>query len=196
MLSSEDSMAGVGSRCRCVVVGAAVVTGFCCVQALLKIDITAAQDPEFRLSSSSFQANGDIPARFTCSGEDLSPALAWTDPPSGTRSFALITDDPDAPSGTFTHWVVYDLPPRARQLPEGVPRTADPEGGRQGHNDFDKVGYSGPCPPPGNPHRYSFRLYALDKKLDLRAGATKSDVERAAKGHVLAQAELRGRFGR
>jgi Raf kinase inhibitor-like YbhB/YbcL family protein len=140
--------------------------------------------------------NGDIPARFTCSGEDLSPALAWTDPPAGTRSFALITDDPDAPSGTFTHWVVYDLPPSARQLPEGVPRTADPEGGRQGRNDFDKIGYSGPCPPPGNPHRYSFRLYALDRKMGLRAGASKSDLERALKGHVLAQSEWIGRFGR
>ena len=189
-------MPGIGSRCRRIVVGAAVLAALCAVPVSSKAGINAAQDPSFRLSSPSFQAGGDIPARFTCSGDNLSPALDWTDPPAGTLSFALIVDDPDAPGGVFTHWVLYDLPSGVHKLPEGVPRTADPDGGRQGRNDFDKVGYSGPCPPPGNPHRYFFRLYALDRKLNLRAGASKSDVEHALKGHVLAQAELTGRFGR
>jgi Raf kinase inhibitor-like YbhB/YbcL family protein len=108
----------------------------------------------------------------------------------------LIADDPDAPGGVFTHWVLYDLPSGVHELPEGVPHTPDPEGSRQGRNDFDKIGYGGPCPPPGAPHHYSFRLYALDKKLNLRGGASKGEVERALKGHVLAQAELTGRFGR
>jgi Raf kinase inhibitor-like YbhB/YbcL family protein len=196
MLSSEDGVPGVGPRNRRVVVSAAVLAALCAVLMSLKVGVIAGQDPSFRLSSPSFQANGDIPARFTCSGEDLSPALVWTDPPAGTQSFALITDDPDAPGDVFTHWVLYDLPPGVHRLPEGVPHTADPDGGRQGRNDFDRIGYAGPCPPPGNPHRYFFRLYALDRKLNLRAGASKSDVERALKGHVLAQAELTGRFGR
>jgi Raf kinase inhibitor-like YbhB/YbcL family protein len=193
---SEDSMPGDRSRYRCVLVSGAALAATFCVLMSLRVKITAAEDSGFRLTSPSFQANGDIPARFTCSGDDLSPALAWTDPPAGTQSFALIADDPDAPGGVFTHWVLYDLPPGTHELPEGVPHAADPGGGRQGHNDFDKIGYGGPCPPPGGPHRYSFRLYALDKKLNLRGGASKSEVERALKGHVLAQAELTGRFGR
>ena len=153
-------------------------------------------DSKFSLSTSSFQASGDIPTRFTCSGDNLSPALSWTEPPAGTKSFALIVDDPDAPGGVFNHWVLYDLPASARQLPEGVPKKGDPEGARQGRNGFDEIGYGGPCPPPGHVHRYYFRLYALDQKLDLPAGAAKSAVERAIKGHVLAQAEVMGRFKR
>lgn len=189
-------MPGIGPRCRRIVAGAAALAALCGVLMPSKAGDLAAQDPSFRLRSPSFQADGDIPARFTCSGNDLSPALNWTDPPAGARSLVLIVDDPDAPGGVFTHWALYDLPPRTHQLPEGVPGTADPDGGRQGRNDFGKVGYSGPCPPPGNPHRYFFRLYALDRKLNLRAGASKSDVEHGLKGHVLAQAELTGRFGR
>jgi Raf kinase inhibitor-like YbhB/YbcL family protein len=193
---SEDAMPGKRSRHRRVLVSGATLAATFCVLMSLRVRITAAEDSGLRLSSPSFQANGEIPARFTCSGDNLSPALAWTDSPVGTQSFALIADDPDAPGGVFTHWVIYDLPPATHQLPEGVTHNADPEGARQGRNDFDKVGYGGPCPPPGSPHRYSFRLYALDKKLNLRSGASKSDVERALKGHVLAQTKLTGRFGR
>jgi Raf kinase inhibitor-like YbhB/YbcL family protein len=189
---SENIMPGRALRYRPVVVIGAILAGLLCVLISPRVKVTAAEDSGFRLTSPSFPASGDIPARFTCSGDDLSPALAWTDPPAGTQSFALIVDDPDAPGGVFTHWVLYDLPAGARQLPEGVPRTAD----SQGQNDFDKYGYGGPCPPPGNPHRYFFRLYALDKKLNLHAGAAKRDVEHALKGHVLAQTELMGRFGR
>jgi Raf kinase inhibitor-like YbhB/YbcL family protein len=189
-------MPGNRSRHRRVFVSGAALAATFCVLMSLRVRITAAEDSGFRLSSPSFQDNAEIPARFTCSGDGLSPALAWTDPPAGTQSFALIADDPDAPGGVFTHWVIYDLPSATHQLPEGIAHTADPEGARQGRNDFDKVGYGGPCPPPGSPHRYSFRLYALDKKLNLRGGAPKSELERALKGHVLAQTELTGRFGR
>jgi Raf kinase inhibitor-like YbhB/YbcL family protein len=151
----------------------------------------------FQVTSSAFQPGGDIPSKHTCAGADVSPALNWTDPPDGTQSFALITDDPDAPVGTWVHWVAYDLPASARQLPEGVPKTeAISGGGVQGQNDFRKTGYGGPCPPPGKPHRYYFKLYALNSKLNLKPGATKKTVEQAIAGHVLSQAEVMGRFQR
>ena len=151
----------------------------------------------FNISTTAFQPGGDIPRKYTCEGPDVSPALNWTDPPAGTQSFALISDDPDAPVGTWVHWVAYDLPSSARQLPEGVPKTdAIAGGGRQGLNDFRKTGYGGPCPPPGKPHRYYFKLYALDSKLNLKPGATKKTVESAMQGHILAQAEVMGRFQR
>jgi len=151
----------------------------------------------FKLSSPSFENGGEIPQKFTCSGADVSPELAWANPPGGTRAFALIADDPDAPVGTWVHWVVFDLPPQAVRLPENVTKVDEISGGgKQGRNDFRKIGYGGPCPPPGKPHRYFFKLYALDKALDLKAGATKQDVERAMQGHILAQVELMGKFKR
>ena len=151
----------------------------------------------FSISTTSFQPGGDIPRKYTCEGPDVSPALSWTDPPSGTQSFALISDDPDAPVGTWVHWVAYDLPASARQLPEGVPKTDTISGGGvQGLNDFGKTGYGGPCPPPGKPHRYYFKLYALDSKLNLKPGAKKKTVEQAMQGHILAQSEVMGRFKR
>ena len=149
------------------------------------------------LRTPAFEPGGDIPAVFTCDGGDTSPALEWSDPPPGTASFALITDDPDAPGGTWVHWVLYDLPPAARELPEGVPpRSALPSGARQGRNDFRRIGYGGPCPPRGPAHRYVFRLYALDTKVDLAPGAVRADLDRAMTGHILAQAELMGRYRR
>ncbi|MFZ3211775.1 MAG: YbhB/YbcL family Raf kinase inhibitor-like protein [Terriglobales bacterium] len=151
----------------------------------------------FTLSSTAFPPGGEIPSKYTCSGADVSPVLKWNDPPAGTQSFALIADDPDAPAGTWVHWVAYDLPASARQLPEGVPKAeAIAGGGVQGQNDFRKTGYGGPCPPPGKPHRYYFKLYALDRKLNLKPGATKKVVESAMEGHILAQAEVLGRFQR
>ncbi len=149
----------------------------------------------FQLKTSAFSNGGVIPAKFTCDGADVSPALSWNDPPAGTKSFALIMDDPDAPSGTWVHWVLYDLPASVRELPEGVPKSKELEfGARQGSNDFRRIGYGGPCPPRGAVHRYSFRLYALDRPTALPAGAAKSDLENAMKGHILAQSELIGRF--
>ncbi len=149
------------------------------------------------LKSPDFTSGANIPKQFTCDAADISPALAWNDPPAATRSFALIADDPDAPVGTWVHWVLFDLPANARALPQNVPKQEQlADGSRQGRNDFRKIGYGGPCPPPGKPHRYFFKLYALDTKLNLQPGATKKDVERAMQGHILAQAEWMGRYAR
>jgi len=151
----------------------------------------------FKLSSTTFAQGQRIPKKFSCEAEDVSPALAWSDPPAGTKSFALIADDPDAPMGTWVHWVLYELPAGTRQLAEGVPKQPKlADGGTQGKNDFGKTGYGGPCPPPGKPHRYFFKLYALDVPLDLKPGATKEEVELKMQGHILAQAELMGTYQR
>jgi Raf kinase inhibitor-like YbhB/YbcL family protein len=151
----------------------------------------------FELTSAAFSAGETIPKKFTCDGPDVSPKLSWNDPPAKTESFALIMDDPDAPAGTWVHWVLYDVPADAKELPEGVPKQEQlASGARQGRNDFGRIGYGGPCPPPGKPHRYFLKLYALDTKLNLKSGATKADLERAMKGHILAQADRIGRYGR
>jgi Raf kinase inhibitor-like YbhB/YbcL family protein len=151
----------------------------------------------FELTSSAFKEGELIPKKYTCEGPDASPLLRWGNPPQGTRSFALIADDPDAPVGTWVHWVIFNLPADARELPEGMPaQDTLPNGARQGLNDFKRVGYGGPCPPPGKPHRYYFKLYALDRVLDLKPRVTKAQILDASKGHVLAEAQLMGKFGR
>src|SRR5262245_19949204 len=149
------------------------------------------------LSSTAFEDGRPIPTKYTGDGPDVSPPLAWTDPPAGTRSFALVCDDPDAPRGTWTHWVAFNLPASARSLGEGTPRDATlPDGTVQGKNDFGKLGYGGPAPPPGKPHRYFFKLYALDASLGLGPGATREQLLGALKGHTLAEAQLMGTYGR
>lgn len=148
--------------------------------------------PRMELASPSFRPGETVPVRHTCDGEDVSPALRWGPAPEGTKSLALICDDPDAPRGDWVHWVVYGLPPDLEGLAEG----SLPPGTLQGVNDFGRTRYNGPCPPPGAPHRYSFRLYALDRVPDLPAGATKARLLQAMEGHVLARAELVGRYGR
>ena len=151
----------------------------------------------FELKTSAFQPNAEIPRKYTCDGPDVSPALSWSEPPAGTQSFSLIMDDPDAPVGTWVHWVLYDLPASARELAEDVPKDLElKNGARQGRNDFRKIGYGGPCPPPGSAHRYFFKLYALNAKTNLKSGATKEELLRAMEGHILAQAELIGRYNR
>lgn len=151
----------------------------------------------FQITTSVFSAGETIPKKFTCDGPDLSPALSWKDAPTGTQTFALIMDDPDAPAGTWVHWVLYNLPANTRELAEGLAKQEKlASGAQQGRNDFGKTGYGGPCPPPGKPHRYFFKLYALDTKLNLGAGPSKADIERAMKGHILAQTEIVGRYGR
>jgi hypothetical protein len=151
----------------------------------------------FAISSTSFQNGGDIPKKFTCDSADVSPELSWIEPPAGTQSFALIADDPDAPAGTWTHWVLFDLQPATKNLPEGVSKIDElPDGARQGRNDFHKIGYNGPCPPPGKPHRYFFKLYALDRKLDLKPATSKQEVEEAMQGHILGKAEWTGKYQR
>ncbi len=150
-----------------------------------------------RLTSSAFADGAAIPARHTCQGEDLSPPLAWSQPPVGTVSLALVVDDPDAPAGDWVHWVLYNLPGDATTLPEGVAKTLSPAGGAlQGKNDFNTLGYNGPCPPRGTPHRYFFKLYALDRRLDLAAGATKANLLQAMRGHILDQGQLMGAYQR
>jgi Raf kinase inhibitor-like YbhB/YbcL family protein len=135
---------------------------------------------DFILSSHSFTADGEIPKKFSCEGADISPELSWRGVPSGAKSLALIADDPDAPAGTWTHWVLFDLPPTLEGLPENTPKNAElPNGALQGRNDFRKIGYNGPCPPPGKLHHYYFKLYALDSKLQLQGGAGKKEVESA-----------------
>lgn len=149
----------------------------------------------FQVTTTAFRDGGPIPKKSTCDGPDVSPALSWSDPPAGTKSLAIIADDPDAPGGTWVHWVLYDLPADTRKLPEGVAKDRElPNGALQGRNDFGKIGYNGPCPPRGSTHRYFFKLYALDSKTGLKAGATKSDLEHAMKGHILAQAQFIGKY--
>jgi len=169
--------------------------------ALLALPVAARTMQEvpmaFTLSSSSFQEGAPIPAKHTCDGADVSPPLAWSGAPSGAAGFALIMDDPDAPAGTWVHWVLYDLPARSGALAENVAKTETlKDGAVQGRNDFPRTGYGGPCPPPGKAHRYFFKLYALDAPLGLKPGATKRDVERAMQGHVLATAQLMGTYAR
>lgn len=148
------------------------------------------------LTSPAFAQGQPIPARFTCDGEDISPALNWGDPPAGTRSFVLILDDPDAPAGTWTHWVLFNIPADMRSLDEAVPALETlASGARHGKNSWGKLGYGGPCPPAGT-HRYFFRLYALDVSLGLSPGAAKKDVQSAMQGHILAQGELMGTYAR
>lgn len=161
--------------------------------------LTAAGRPtmSFAVKSSAFGSGAEIPKKFTCEGPDLSPALEWSGAPQGTAGFALIADDPDAPAGTWVHWVIWNLPANANSLPEGIPRSEQLNtGARQGKNDFRKVGYNGPCPPAGKPHRYFFRLYALDRNVELSAGSSRSDLDAAIKGHILAQTEYMGTFRR
>lgn len=151
------------------------------------------------LTSTAFRDGSPIPTKHTCDGADVSPPLAWTGAPQGTATVALIADDPDAPGGTWVHWVLYNLPASHTALPEGVPKTDRvPElgGTLQGKNDFRRIGYGGPCPPPGSAHRYFFKLYALSSTIGLQPGATKQDVERAMRGHILAEARLMGTYAR
>ena len=146
------------------------------------------------LKSTAFQTSGEIPRKYTCDANDVSPAIIWEKAPTATKGLALIADDPDAPGGTWVHWVIYDIPPEAKELSEGIGKTETlPNGAKQGLNDFRKVGYGGPCPPPGSMHRYFFRLYALDALTNLKPRATKQALLDAIKGHVLAEAELMGR---
>lgn len=151
----------------------------------------------FRLESQEFKNGGMIPKKFTCDGDDISPPLTWADPPAGTNSFALICDDPDAPMLTWSHWVVYLIPGDQMEFKEGLPtREVLERGIKQGINSWRRSGYGGPCPPGKSIHRYFFKLYALDQVLDLAPRLGKRELEMAMKGHVLAEAQLIGIYGR
>ena len=154
------------------------------------------EDADFRLTSSAFQQGEPIPTIHSCDGEDTSPRLTWTNPPAGVQSFALLFDDPDAPGGTWVHWVLFNLPAEIRSLPANV--ASDPElasGGVHGSNSWNSIGYGGPCP-PGGEHRYFFKLYALDSVLDVEVGATKEQLLEAMEDHIVAEAELMGTYSR
>ena len=150
----------------------------------------AAGEAKMKITSSAFNEGGNIPSKFTCDGSDTSPPLQITGVPPGAKSLVLIADDPDAPGGLFTHWLVWNIAPQTNSIAEGTAPK-----GVHGTNDFGKSGYKGPCPPPGT-HRYSFKIFALDRELDLRSGAKRSQVDAAIKGHVVAQGELVGRYSR
>jgi Raf kinase inhibitor-like YbhB/YbcL family protein len=155
---------------------------------------------QFQLASDAFSDGDIIPVKFTCDGEDVSPQLSWSGLPQGTRSLALIMYDPDAPAGTFIHWVIYNIPPTLSQLEEGVGSSGAreiPGVGTQGVNDFGDVGYGGPCPPRGHgPHKYYFALHALSSQLSLRSPATASALLNSMKGKVLGYSLLMGRYSR
>ena len=150
----------------------------------------------FQLISTAFAAGEKIPRKYTCDGDDISPPLQWSDAPQNTQSFALISDDPDAPVGTWVHWVLYNVPGTSTSLPEAVPKQDElPDGSRHGRSSWGRSAYGGPCP-PGGTHRYFFKLYALDTVLDLAAGAGKEQLLQAMEGHILAQTELMGLYSR
>jgi len=151
---------------------------------------------DIKVSSEAFEEGGMIPAKYTCDEDDISPPLAWDSIPEGTKTLALICDDPDAPMGTWVHWVLFNLPVDISELPENVPPERELENGaKQGTNDFGRIGYGGPCP-PGGTHRYYFKLCALDAVLDLEAGARKPQLLEAMEGHILAKGQLMGRYSR
>ena len=149
------------------------------------------------LKSGAFSHGDAVPRKYTGDGENISPPLAWSAPPEGTKSWALVCDDPDAPMGTWVHWVVFNLPADTRELAENQPKDEKlSNGALQGKNDFGDIGYGGPAPPKGKPHRYFFKLYAVDTSIDLKPGATKAELLMALEGHVLAHGELVGTYQR
>lgn len=151
----------------------------------------------FTIRSTAFSDGGQIPRTHSCDGANLSPPLGWKDTPAGTQSLLLIVDDPDAPGGTWTHWIIWNIPGQATTLPQGVPAAAVLDNGAlQGKNDFGRFGYGGPCPPAGKAHRYNFKLFALDRRLDLKPGASREELEQAGRRHILSQTKLTGTYKR
>src|SRR5579859_82209 len=170
------------------------------VSGIFAIVVFAAEHPDksaMQLTSSAFAEGQPIPAKYSCDDRNVSPPLKWTGTPESAKRLALIADDPDAPVGTWVHWVLYDLPANTTELPEDLPKGQyTPGGGKQGLNDFKHLGYGGPCPPAGKPHRYFFKLYALDTELEYKAATTKKELERAMEKHILAQGQLMGTYKR
>lgn len=181
-----------------IILAAVSILLFCSCKDSEQADSGAVGDKkmEIKITSPAFEDGGLIPAKYTCDGADISPPLRWDAVPEGTRSIALICDDPDAPMGTFVHWVLFDLPAETRELAEKLPDDETlPNGSRQGITDFGKTGYGGPCPPSGT-HRYFFKIYALDKKIDVVAIADKDHLLKAIEGHIIGQGQLIGKYKR
>ncbi|RMD45353.1 MAG: YbhB/YbcL family Raf kinase inhibitor-like protein [Aquificota bacterium] len=161
------------------------------------INFSEGKDMGIVVKSSDFKNGGYIPVKYTCDGTDISPEISWSNFPENTKSFVIIMDDPDAPVGTFTHWIVYDIPANINKFSENFPKVADINGIKQGINDFRKVGYGGPCPPRGKPHRYFIKIYALDvSNLNIPAMSSRKTVEEAMKGHIIDEGYLMGLYGR
>ncbi len=170
--------------------------GFCQIGIQIDFSEEGLYAMELEISSSAFEDGELIPKKYTCDGEDVSPPLSWTQLPKETKSIVLICDDPDAPMGTWVHWVLFGLSPDTLQLSEGISNEKEVIGGaKHGLNDFRRYGYGGPCP-PGGTHRYFFKLYAVDTQVDLNAGATKKEVLNAIKGHILEEGQLMGLYSR
>lgn len=162
----------------------------------LTINTFALGGNSMELKSHAFEEGSMIPKKYTCDGQDISPPLKWTSVIDGTKTLALICDDPDAPGGTWVHWVIFNLPSDTRDLAENMPHLKElPNGAKQGTNDFGKIGYGGPCP-PGGTHRYYFKIYSLDTDLNLEAGATNAQLLQAMKGHILGEGQLIGKYKR
>jgi Raf kinase inhibitor-like YbhB/YbcL family protein len=168
-----------------------LITAAACQTSSSDEELLENQQIPLSVSSPAFDDDGDIPVKYTCDGENLSPPLSWSGVPEDAKSLVLIADDPDAPIGTFVHWILFDLSPGTDSLSEGTASA-----GTEGENSFRQLGYGGPCPPQGSTHRYFFKLYALDQSINLESGAAKDEVEEAMQGHILAQGELMGKFGR
>ncbi len=180
-----------------ILVLAAIII-FCCYMSSEVADCSAegGERMEIKITSPAFENGGLIPAKYTCDGDDISPPLRWDAVPEDTKSIALVSDDPDAPVGTWVHWVLFNLPAGTRELAENIPPDKVlPNGTKQGISDFGRIGYGGPCPPSGT-HRYFFKLYALDTEIDLPAGATKGQLLEAMEGHILRQGQLIGKYKR
>jgi len=161
-----------------------------------EVEARGEEHREISMRSAAFEEGGMIPKKYTCDGANVSPPLAWDNVPEATKSLALISDDPDAPAGTWVHWVIYNLPPNLRELPENIPGQKTLENGSlQGTNDFRKIGYGGPCPPSGT-HRYYFKLYALDTVLGCDPGMTKAELLKAMEDHLIARGQLLGTYKR
>ena len=168
-----------------------LIAGFLLAALGIGAALIAAEGTQLKITSSVFQDGGEIPSKFTCDGTDASPQLHLDGAPPAAKSLALIMDDPDAPGGSFTHWIVWNIDPKTNEIGQG----GAPAGAIQGRNDFGKSGYGGPCPPSGT-HRYYFRIFTLDRMLDLKSSAKRAELDSAIRGHVLAKAELMGRYSR
>lgn len=177
--------------------GVVAVLGAAFLLCLGSLAMGATAKATMQVTSTAFSEGQLIPEQYTCDAKNLSPPLQWTGVPEATKSLVLIADDPYAPVGTWVHWVLYDIPATFSALPEDLPKSQyTSQGARQGLNDIKHLGYGGPCPPPGKPHRYFFKLYALDTMLNLQPGSRKQDVERAMEKHVLAEGRLMGSYKR
>lgn len=175
----------------------AMVLAAVCLAAQAQTAPSNSSQMSFKLTTSGFVAGDTIPGQYTCEGSDQSAALQWNGAPQGTVTFAVVMHDPDAPAGDWVHWVAWDIPATSHGIPANLPRQEQlADGIRQGRNDFHKIGYNGPCPPPGKAHRYFFHVYAVDERLDLAPGATRAQLDSALKGHVLAEAEYMGTYRR